>query len=431
MITHRTPGGPAAIERLYSNVALAVVAIASMVAVCSCNACDGKTVDQTIVPSSVGRACFSNDECDGDAICVNLMCSVSLSSDEGRPCDTDLPCADGLECSQHVCCSSEHTVCGTKCVDTDTDSKHCGGCGESCPFDQFCVYGTCREICKGADCIAQGSSFFRLAAGGYHTCGILHGWNRVVCWGLNNDGQAPPGPSADSFLSVSAGDYHTCGVRETDNKVLCWGKNDDGQAPRTPSSEPLSNVTAGGFHTCAIREDQTVMCWGRNSEGQAPAQANEETYVNLSAGGSHTCGITEDQRVVCWGRNTKGQATPPKDGEFTSIGAGFDHTCAAGDDGLVCWGSMKLKKTPMAPLDSTGFSRVESGDKSACASVSSSGDVSVECFGKMRTPEPNFLDDIAVGNEHACGILQSPDPPLLQVCCWGRNDEGQAPVCPF
>jgi len=72
---------------------------------------------------------------------------------------------------------------------------------------------------------------WQVAAGGYHTCGILTESKRVVCWGLDDDGQAPAGPSLDEFDRLTAGEYHTCGIR-LDKKVVCWGRNSEGQAPR-------------------------------------------------------------------------------------------------------------------------------------------------------------------------------------------------------
>jgi len=83
---------------------------------------------------------------------------------------------------------------------------------------------------------------------------------RVICWGNNSSGQAPPGPSADTFKSVSAGQYghyygFVCGVR-TDDRVVCWGYNEVGQAPPLPRQESFTSVRAiarpGTRHTAPI-----------------------------------------------------------------------------------------------------------------------------------------------------------------------------------
>lgn len=58
-------------------------------------------------------------------------------------------------------CPSGMTACGGDCVDTQTDSAHCGACDEPCSNDETCSSGMCREmlVCTaeqidcGAGCI--------------------------------------------------------------------------------------------------------------------------------------------------------------------------------------------------------------------------------------------------------------------------------------
>ncbi|MBI5516289.1 MAG: hypothetical protein HY909_21060 [Deltaproteobacteria bacterium] len=44
-------------------------------------------------------------------------------------------------------CPTGRTACGEACVDTQTDGRHCGGCGAACPSGQSCVAGSCRIAC--------------------------------------------------------------------------------------------------------------------------------------------------------------------------------------------------------------------------------------------------------------------------------------------
>ena len=40
-------------------------------------------------------------------------------------------------------CRSPRTMCGDACVDTDTNTAHCGGCGNGCSISESCVGGRC------------------------------------------------------------------------------------------------------------------------------------------------------------------------------------------------------------------------------------------------------------------------------------------------
>jgi len=47
--------------------------------------------------------------------------------------------------------------------------------------------------------------------------------------------------AADGFAQVSAGGYHTCAVR-TDGTLACWGLNDNGQAPPCPGDTDCDGI---------------------------------------------------------------------------------------------------------------------------------------------------------------------------------------------
>jgi hypothetical protein len=68
-----------------------------------------------------------------------------------------------------------------------------------------------------------------LAAGGYHTCGIVKSDSSARCWGGNGDGQTTVPAVSGGWASLAAGEYHTCGVLKADNSTRCWGRNNEGQ----------------------------------------------------------------------------------------------------------------------------------------------------------------------------------------------------------
>lgn len=66
-------------------------------------------------------------------------------------------------------CAAPRTVCGSQCVDVDSDPRHCGECGNRCPAGAFCSGGSCATSCA-APLEACGESCVDLATSSDH-CG--------------------------------------------------------------------------------------------------------------------------------------------------------------------------------------------------------------------------------------------------------------------
>lgn len=130
-----------------------------------------------------------------------------------------------------------------------------------------------------------------LSAGGSHYC-VLNGTGEVMCWGANTRGQLGDGSQMDSSIPVSvplplpaiqvaAGGSHTCALLHSDGSVYCWGDNRVGQlgvsgVPLSTSAQhtaelpaPALAISAGRSHTCAALEDTSTYCWGEGQAGQA------------------------------------------------------------------------------------------------------------------------------------------------------------------
>ena len=45
-----------------------------------------------------------------------------------------------------MCVAPKATACGTECVDTQTDTKSCGGCGKACAGVEQCIAGKCTTV---------------------------------------------------------------------------------------------------------------------------------------------------------------------------------------------------------------------------------------------------------------------------------------------
>jgi hypothetical protein len=265
----------------------------------------------------------------------------------------------------------------------------------------------------------------QVSAGGGHTCAIKID-DTLVCWGLNDNGQATP-PSG-TFTSVSAGAGHTCAI-STAGTVACWGLNDDGQA--TPPGGTFSAVTASAGYSCGIRTDATLACWGRNTQSPPFNVAPLGTYTSVdgadTAGTTFHCAVSVSQVIVCWGYNAYGRGNPPA-GTFLDVGVGATHACGTRTDGTVaCWGGLSANGAPVAGDTPTGaFVAVKTGYDFSCGIRS---DRTLDCWGEdpngETAPPPGTFTALSLGHYHGCAVATSG-----AVACWGSNAYGQVSPIP-
>jgi hypothetical protein len=263
----------------------------------------------------------------------------------------------------------------------------------------------------------------QVSAGGGHSCAVKLD-TTIVCWGLNDHGQATA-PSG-TFKSVSAGSLHTCALR-TDNTVACWGLNNDGEA--TAPSGTFASVSAGGTHTCGVRTDASVVCWGQNAGSPSylpPAGTFASVSEGDSSGSPFACGVRTTQVLACWGYNAYGRASPPA-GTFATIDAGGAHTCGVRTDGTIaCWG-FGTDGQPLAVPPTGTFGALSSGYDHTCAIRS---DSSLACWGRdangQIAPPPGTFTALSLGSFHGCAIAGNG-----AVVCWGANNSGQVGPLPL
>ena len=243
-----------------------------------------------------------------------------------------------------------------------------------------------------------------LDAGGDITCGLIS-LGESFCWGLNNLGQlgvatttlcfpeiAPGSTASDppracsilpsrvaptlAFTAVAAGDSSACGIAIS-GQTYCWGDNSLGQlgdgsgANRTTprlvtGAQTFTSISVGGGHACALAAGGAAYCWGQDSSGQLgdARRVNSTTPIPVSSGGQapavftsisagyrHTCAL-QAGTAYCWGNNDSAQlgnggtgTTDTPSGvigglQFVQISAGGDHTCGIAVGGAAyCWGS--------------------------------------------------------------------------------------------
>jgi len=176
----------------------------------------------------------------------------------------------------------------------------------------------------GIELVDGATDLRQISMGRSHACGV-HLDGSLTCFG--GTGTVPAG----DFTSVSVGDLRSCAVA-VGGGLECWGEV-GGFAENAPSTG-VSEVDVSGL-ACAIQEGG-VVCWD-DTYADLGLLAGVEV-VALQTGANFVCGITPEHTLVCDGETADGRSEPPA-GTYTALGLGYDHGCASGPDGLVCWGA--------------------------------------------------------------------------------------------
>ena len=208
----------------------------------------------------------------------------------------------------------------------------------------------------------------------------------------------------------------------------------------------------GGTHACAIVNNSSadsLACWGDNDFGELGVGttiiqlgSNEIPHVDLpdrgagiaqiDLGSRHSCILWSDGEIGCWGSNAFGQlgigstedigdepgemgasmtlVDLPSGRTASQISLGHNTTCAVLDNGdLSCWGMGSYGMLGSEGTSHLGGAANEVGDN-----------LHVLELGMGYT-----VDDVSVGQNHACAILDDGDELSADVMkCWGSGFGG-------
>jgi alpha-tubulin suppressor-like RCC1 family protein len=236
-----------------------------------------------------------------------------------------------------------------------------------------------------------------------------------------------------AFDTMDGGRDHACGL-DGGGQAYCWGRNNFGQlgdSSAASTTVPVSvyqpglafdRITGGGAHSCALTSAGAAYCWGANADGRLGdgttvlplrpvAVQGSVAFVQLDAGNGHTCGLDSGGQGYCWGNNASGQIgdgttsspiTPTAVTQaggltFTSISAGFSHSCALSGAGQAyCWGY--------------------DGDGALGNGATFGGNT------PQVVQQPAGVTFVAISSNysHSCGLTGAG-----QAYCWGENGSGQ------
>jgi hypothetical protein len=111
-----------------------------------------------------------------------------------------------------------------------------------------------------------------------------------------------------NWALASAGGYHTCAIQKGDERIMaCFGRGTEGQK-EIPIKGGWANISSGWKHTCALRLDSSLSCWGDNRFGQISVPSklqmgrNATGWFLVSSGQKHTCAISLPSYDVLWFR---------------------------------------------------------------------------------------------------------------------------------
>ncbi|KAJ4723428.1 putative Receptor protein kinase [Melia azedarach] len=155
-----------------------------------------------------------------------------------------------------------------------------------------------------------------ISAGSEFNCGLFSQNRTVFCWGDETSSRVISLiPKEMKFQKIAAGGYHVCGILEgADSRARCWGRSLDLEEEISvaysregnvdlPPSEPMLSLVGGKFHACGIKSyDRGVVCWGFIVKPSTLVPNGIKVY-EIAAGNYFTCGVLAEKSMlpVCWG----------------------------------------------------------------------------------------------------------------------------------
>lgn len=299
-------------------------------------------------------------------------------------------------------------------------------------------------------------AFTTVSTGGFSTC-ALDGEQRAWCWGSDWHGALGRGTArtftsaatrglvvgGHRFSSVDAGGQTACGIT-TSGETYCWGENTTGKLGNgtdgltgpylSGSAEPehvmgdpgFNEVSVGQWHVCGIAAGM-VYCWGNDGFGETgtgtwsfdhvtePAKISSDLqFTTVSAGFQHTCAITTDNRAFCWGSNVDGQ-----------LGAPTTERCASGwacsTVPVEVAGGLRFEEIAVGAMFTCGLT---TGHETYCWGSNSDGQAGQDNGDVYNIPvvlaEAPQFEHLTAGAMHACGLTGSGS-----AYCWGEGVHGQ------
>jgi hypothetical protein len=213
---------------------------------------------------------------------------ASSCGGHGALCCIGSTCTGSLACMSGTCCSAGESVCGGACVDEQSDTSNCGGCGLAC-----------ASACKGAECITT-------LLGGQSPVGAIATDGNAVYWtGFGQSVVLAVSTAGGSATTLASGQNLPCSVTALGGAAY-WtnyaGSTSflvkrplDGGAAVTLASESEGEA-------CDVAVTGTYAYWTEEASGavvRVPLDGGAAVPIFADAGDSPV-GITTDGANVYW-----------------------------------------------------------------------------------------------------------------------------------
>lgn len=296
------------------------------------------------------------------------------------------PGGHGPSCTSYVAVSTVDRVSCAICGDGTVD---CWGDTSSRVLARGTTHGP-------ADAThIDGISDARAIAVSFGVACTLDRPGRVRCWG--NRGSAASDPPHDQgprprvpeiveiplpakAAAIEVGDLHACTLLATQD-VVCWGVNDWGQAgvdgagsgrsasvpPRVVPHLRAIHIAVAGNVSCAVDTGHRAWCWGWNGSGAmgtgddrhriGPVRVGRfDDVIDIATDGRQGCLRRANQEVWCWGQpDNLVQTTPsperrPRVPAGRSLAIDGDVISVVSGDGMVATATGTTPPTPIPEL---------------------------------------------------------------------------------
>jgi sulfatase modifying factor 1 len=253
---------------------------------------------------------------------LDLICSWIV---QGAPQDVPCPTGQGYENGNCATCPGGETACGGLCVDEETDTNNCGGCGAVCPTDGSCMSGACScpsgyAVCGGSCVDEQTDSVHCGACGTFCPIAATCKGGTCVC---------PAGEAwCGDYCVDEQNDLAHCGACETvcPPAATCQGGS---------CACPAEETACGGY--CVDEQTDSANCGGCGKPCPVSAPTCMAAQCTCTTGAS--CGgICVDEQVDV--NDCGGCAAMCSPGLVCQAGVcGNPPSCASGGPGMTDCGS--------------------------------------------------------------------------------------------
>jgi alpha-tubulin suppressor-like RCC1 family protein len=319
-------------------------------------------------------------------------------------------------------------ICGSDCVDLQTNPKHCGSCDNACTESFGCSKGLCDNVPV------------KVLAGGLVSCVILNGGD-LYCMGRDVYFETGIDPAdatetcstyaekcltkptkvaiTEPVVDVGSGSQFTCALTKA-GKVYCFGDNANGRLGHNPANDP----------TC-IKAWQKV----ENPKSKDPCRGPTKVdlppnvmAVQMAVGVGATCVRSQTDDVYCWGDNTDGVVEAPNGGfQFKPVQNANVHSDAidiALGSSAEAWNTACVVRKTTHFVDCWGESAGSIFVKTGGANCTLAG---TTCDPVAHPVPTDFAaqtghltaDKVQIGYITGCALESG------KVSCWGNNQFGQ------